>query len=149
MDIKLWITERIQSLRDVFAEGWVAAKKSNIIPLDHKSIHQQGQEKDWNDHTATINNIIILTRWHFPNHKTNCIAELEVMKYLKRHEVQMIGYGIIINMLRKIPDGKHEQQPYSLIYATQVPCWKTDVIAWCREIWCYARCWLNFLCCWL
>lgn len=45
-DIKLWITERIQSLRDVFAEGWVAAKKSNIIPLDHKSIHQQGQEKD-------------------------------------------------------------------------------------------------------
>lgn len=27
-DIKLWITERIQSLRDVFAEGWVAAKKS-------------------------------------------------------------------------------------------------------------------------
>lgn len=27
-DIKLWITERIQSLRDAFAEGWVAAKKS-------------------------------------------------------------------------------------------------------------------------
>lgn len=38
-DIKLWITERIQSLRDVFAEGWVAAKKSHIIPLDQKSIH--------------------------------------------------------------------------------------------------------------
>lgn len=26
-------------------------------------------------------------------------------------------------MLHKISDGKHEQQPYLLIYATQVPCW--------------------------
>lgn len=39
MDIKLWITERTHSLRDEFAEGWVAAKKSHIIPLDQKSIH--------------------------------------------------------------------------------------------------------------
>lgn len=34
-DIKLWITERIQSLRDGLAEGWVAAKKVCITQSHH------------------------------------------------------------------------------------------------------------------